>query len=151
MINSHNEDRILKIYSDSLAGPLMQSHRKDKLIPWEGIIVGLLFGFCQSITYMMYATLFYFSSLFMKHYSNNPRNMFIAICTLFFAANSIGQTQQHAPDMGKAYAALNNIYNILEQTTTITSPDNSSTNKIQGGLNLRTFALSILNAVIELG
>ena len=148
------EDRVLKMYSESLNKPLAQSQR-------SAIVIGFLFGFSQMLPYFIYAALFYFNALFQKNYGADPRNAFMALYALLFAASSIGETQQYAPDVGKAYAALYSVYHILEQKPTIESPENPTNNTIKGKIEFRNvyfkyptrndYVLQNFNATIEEG
>eukprot|EP01022_Parablepharisma_sp_SALTPOND_P020295 TRINITY_DN364_c1_g1_i1.p1 TRINITY_DN364_c1_g1~~TRINITY_DN364_c1_g1_i1.p1 ORF type:complete len:1324 (+),score=185.08 TRINITY_DN364_c1_g1_i1:6701-10672(+) len=125
-----SEERILKMYSNSLSAPLSESQ-------YAAVISGLLFGASQLLPYFIYAGLFYFAALFLQKYDDPPRETFIAVYTLLFSAASIGQIQQYAPDMGKAYSSLFSIFGILEQEPSIVPPQNPTKNPIKGRIEFK--------------
>jgi len=125
-----SEQRVIKAYSDALAEPLASSQ-------YAAIITGILFGIGQLIPYLVYAGLFYFAAYFQTEYGDDPKNTFVAVYSLLFAAQSIGQSQQYAPDMGKAYAALFSIYGIQDQLPAITSPEKPVKNEIKGKIEFK--------------
>jgi ATP-binding cassette subfamily B (MDR/TAP) protein 1 len=149
-----SEDRILMLYSQSLELPLQESN-------CSAIVNGILYGVSQSITYFIYAGLFYFSAFFMKEHGDDPRKMFMAVYALFFAAASVGQMQQYAPDMGVAYSALHSVYGITDQKPAIFSPQNPTSNEICGRIEFKNvkfkyptrndYVLQDFSAVIEAG
>eukprot|EP00826_Nyctotherus_ovalis_P054726 TRINITY_DN718_c0_g1_i5.p1 TRINITY_DN718_c0_g1~~TRINITY_DN718_c0_g1_i5.p1 ORF type:complete len:1232 (-),score=388.43 TRINITY_DN718_c0_g1_i5:253-3948(-) len=149
-----SEERIIKMYSESLEAPLEKSK-------FTAIINALLYGFSQCITNFIYAGLFYFSALFLKNYGDDPRKMFMAVYALFFAAAAVGQMQQYAPDVGEAYAALYSVYGIADQVPSISSPENPTTNEIKGRIEFKDvnfkyptrsdYVLQDFNAVINPG
>ena len=150
-----SEERILRIYSQSLEAPLKKSNL-------SAVINGMLFGFGQCIgTYFVFAGLFYFSALFMRNYGEDPRKMFMAVYALFFAAAFVGQMQQYAPDMGVAYSALHSVYGIIDQKPVIISPKNPTSNEIRGKIEFKNvkfkyptrndYVLQDFSAVIEPG
>ena len=149
-----SEEKVVRMYSESLAEPLAQSQ-------YASIISGLILGVSQLMPYWVYAALFYFCALFLQKYGDNPRDTFVAVYSLLFAANAIGQAQQYAPDMGKAYAALFGIYGMLDQKSAITSPEKPTTNVIKGKIEFKDvsfkyptrddYVLQGFSAVIEAG
>ncbi len=149
-----SEPRILKMYNDSLEGPLKLSQRM-------AVISGVLFGLGQMIPFLMYAGLFYFAALFLDRYGDAPRDTFIAVYALLFAAMAIGQVQQHAPDMGKAYSSLLSVYGILSQESKVKNPEQPTENAIKGRVEFRNvsfkyparndYILKDFNLIIEPG
>eukprot|EP00826_Nyctotherus_ovalis_P054724 TRINITY_DN718_c0_g1_i13.p1 TRINITY_DN718_c0_g1~~TRINITY_DN718_c0_g1_i13.p1 ORF type:complete len:472 (-),score=134.92 TRINITY_DN718_c0_g1_i13:82-1497(-) len=149
-----SEERILVIYSDSLEEPIQNSKR-------TAVINGFLYGFSQCINFLTFAAFFYFAALFLKHYDDDPQRMFMAMYALYFAATSIGQMQQYAPDVGQAYAALNSVYGVIDQHPGIESPENPVNSEIRGKIEFRNvnfkyptrngYVLKDFNAVIEPG
>eukprot|EP00831_Metopus_contortus_P016828 TRINITY_DN1708_c0_g1_i3.p1 TRINITY_DN1708_c0_g1~~TRINITY_DN1708_c0_g1_i3.p1 ORF type:complete len:464 (+),score=72.63 TRINITY_DN1708_c0_g1_i3:1685-3076(+) len=107
-----SEARIMKMYGDSLQAPIVALEKKA----W---IIGLLFGIGQCIPNLVYAGLFFFNALLSKEYDLNPKNSFIAMFSLLFAAMQVGQLQTYAPDLGKASASIVQIFGILDQKPSI--------------------------------
>ncbi len=125
-----SEPRVMKMYTDSLQGPLKISQKM-------AMMSGILFGIGQMMPLLVYSGLFYFAARFMVDYGDNPRNTFVAVYSLLFAASAIGQIQQHAPDMGKAYSSLFSVYGILGQETKIQNPPEPTNNEIKGRIEFK--------------
>ena len=150
-----SEDRIIEDFSKALEGPSESVQR-------QSIITGVLYGISQFLPFVIYPGLYYFTALFMIHYGADPKNSFIAVYTLLFSAVAIGNTQQYAPDMGKATSALYSIYGITDQPSKITSKEGAETKKeIKGKIEFKNvsfkyptreeYILQNFNMVIEPG
>ena len=112
----NSQERILTMFINALAIPLSALQSK-------AIISGLCFGLSQMLPFLVYSALFYFCALFAKYYSADPRTSFAAVYALLFGAMAVGQSQQYAPDMGKASSALVSIYEITDEMPSISSTD----------------------------
>eukprot|EP00826_Nyctotherus_ovalis_P045944 TRINITY_DN5133_c0_g1_i7.p1 TRINITY_DN5133_c0_g1~~TRINITY_DN5133_c0_g1_i7.p1 ORF type:complete len:1278 (-),score=456.32 TRINITY_DN5133_c0_g1_i7:19-3852(-) len=125
-----SQEKVLKLFTDSLEKPLANSQN-------SAIVAGVLFGLGQLIINLVFAGLFYFAVWFMVNKGDDPRDSFIAVYSLLFAAMSIGQMQQYAPDIGKAYTSLFSIYGILEQQPKVTSPKEPTNNQVTGRIEFK--------------
>jgi len=125
-----SQERVLSLYMESLQKPLANSQN-------SAIIAGGLFALGQLIVNLVFAGLFYFTVLFMTKQGDDPRNSFIAVYSLLFAAMSIGQLQQYAPDLGKAHSSLFSIYGIMEQQPKIISSKMPTETEIKGRIEFK--------------
>eukprot|EP01022_Parablepharisma_sp_SALTPOND_P004760 TRINITY_DN120914_c2_g1_i1.p1 TRINITY_DN120914_c2_g1~~TRINITY_DN120914_c2_g1_i1.p1 ORF type:complete len:1441 (+),score=125.37 TRINITY_DN120914_c2_g1_i1:280-4602(+) len=149
-----NERRTSEMYKTSLVKPLKQGQK-------AAIVSGVLFGVSQLLPFLIYSQLFYLAALFLVKYNDNPRDTFITVYALLFSAMALGQIQQYAPDMGKAYASLHAVYGIIEQKPKIASPANPVNNTINGRIEFQNvsfryptrsdFVLQNLNLTIQPG
>ena len=149
-----SEQRILDMYSDSLKKVLTQ-------LQSGSIIGGILFGFSQMLVFLTHSAIFYFSALFINKYNDDPKSIFIAAYSLFFSSGEVGQIQQYSPNIGRAYAALFTIFEMIDKKPSIESPENHINNEIKGKIEFKNvyfkyptrndYVLKNFNATIDAG
>lgn len=92
--------------------------------------VGIAFGLSQFVTFSLFATLFYFSSLFQMEYGVDGQDSFIALFSLMYAAFQVGNSQSMGADVGKAKKSAVKIFGIVDVDSRINplkQPESSKT------------------------
>jgi len=116
-----HEDMLVKKYEELLA-PI---HKKAM---WRGVTSGLAFGYSQFSQYVVFAVMFWAGGAIIKNseideetgeLSINPEDIFIALFAIMFGANAAGTAASFGPDAGKAEAAAQKIFRIIETKSTI--------------------------------
>ena len=56
-------------------------------------VIGIVFGFSQFVQYAVFAALYYFGAVFIKHdpISNSPNDVFVSIFAMMFGAKAAGE------------------------------------------------------------
>jgi ATP-binding cassette subfamily B (MDR/TAP) protein 1 len=81
---------------------------------------GIAFGFSQFSVMAVFAVLFYAAGCLMENnHDLDPGDVFIAIFSMMFGAQSVGNSQQFGPDLGKSIAAAKRIFGIIDQPSRI--------------------------------
>ena len=88
--------------------------------------IGLAFGVSQFSQYATFAAMFYGGGLVLEasklddgSYSINPEDVFVAIFAILFGASQAGMAASYGPDMGKATAAADRVFKIIEHESEI--------------------------------
>jgi len=126
------EDKLLKNYSDKLAGPLREAEINAQKS-------GLAFGAGQFINFGVYALLFYVGALFIRDDGLGFQDMFQSIMAIMMACMAAGNALQLAPDVGSAKNAAINIFTILDSKPSIDldDPKQTARNPVRGNIEFR--------------
>lgn len=92
---------------------------------------GFAFGLSQFSQYLVFAAMFWFGGLIIKNSIDeetgmptiNPEDIFIALFAIMFGASQAGTAQSFGPEMGKANAAAEKIFRIIEHPSPINAID----------------------------
>jgi hypothetical protein len=84
--------------------------------------MGFSFGISQCSQYLVFAAMFFFGGKIIKDNVNeetgeaevDPTDVFIAMFAIMFGATQAGSAASYGPDMGKANAAAEKIFKIIE-------------------------------------
>jgi ATP-binding cassette, subfamily B (MDR/TAP), member 1 len=90
-----------------------------KTINKTSFVNGIAFGFSQFCMFVTHAIIFYAGGSFLYQGTLTVKNMLRAIFVFIFAAFGLGQAQQFAGDMSAAKSALVNIFNVLDEPSSI--------------------------------
>jgi len=115
-----HEEMLVKKYEE-----LLQPIHKKAM--FRSITSGAAFGFSQFSQYLVFAIMFYAGGAIIKNSIDEdngeikiePENIFIALFAIMFGANAAGNAASFGPDMGKAEAAAQKIFKIIERPSTI--------------------------------
>ena len=88
---------------------------------------GFAFGLSQFSQYLVFAAMFWFGGLIIKNSIDeetgmptiSPEDVFIALFAIMFGASQAGTAQSFGPEMGKANAAAEKIFKIIEHPSAI--------------------------------
>jgi len=114
------EDKLLKNYSDKLAGP-------ERVAVRSAQFSGLALGGGNFITFGVYAVIFYVSAIVMRDHGITFLNMFMAMMGIILACITVANAIQFAPDAGAAQKATINIFRILDTKPAIDIDDPNQT------------------------
>ena len=102
------------------------SHDEAKLAHLK---IGIAFGVSQFSQYATFAAMFYGGGRVLEAsketingveiYTINPENVFCAIFAILFGASQAGMAASYGPDMGKATAAADRVFKIIEHESEI--------------------------------
>lgn len=122
-----HEGQIIKDYEILITAPFNNIINKTHLM-------GLIFGFSQFLQYGVFALLFYVGAEVIQKNPGvyiegtttltykmgaSPTDIFCAIFAIMFGAMAAGDAQQFGPDMGKANAAADKIFKIVDAKSEI--------------------------------
>ena len=91
------------------------------------IKAGLAIGLANFFVYVVFAAMFYSAGVIIKNnydaetgqYDINPQDVFTAIFAMFFASTNAGMAASMGPDMGRAKAAADRIFKIIDSASKI--------------------------------
>lgn len=86
------------------------------------IKMGATFGLSQATQYIVFAAMFWFGGKFINDSIDeatgepdlDPEDVFIAMFAIMFGASAAGSASSYGPEVGKATAAAEKIFGILE-------------------------------------
>jgi ABC-type multidrug transport system fused ATPase/permease subunit len=89
--------------------------------------IGASFGLAQCSQYMVFAAMFYFGGKIINDSidettglpDTDPEKVFISIFAIMFGASAAGSASSYGPEMGKAKAAAEKIFKIIEHPSSI--------------------------------
>jgi ATP-binding cassette, subfamily B (MDR/TAP), member 1 len=102
-----NEQILLGFLNERLKKP-------ESLIVKKANIAGVSLGYSQLMMFVIYAIVFYVGAIFHRDQGLHMRNMFASIFAIMFAAFGAGNNNQFMVDVGQAYNAAKNIFEILD-------------------------------------
>jgi ATP-binding cassette, subfamily B (MDR/TAP), member 1 len=102
-----------------------------KTINKTSFVNGIAFGFSQFCMFIIYAIIFYAGGSFMYQGTLTVKSMFRAIFVLLFAGFGLGQAQQYVGDMSAARSAIVNIFNVLDEPSSINAIEISKNTAIK--------------------
>lgn len=111
---------IIKMYGDLLRPA--QQVAKSLIIK-----IGMAFGVSQFAQYLVFAAMFWSGGKIIeasydedtKQYGIDPTDLFIGLFAIMFGASHAGSSQAFGPDMGKANAAAERIFKIMQYPSAI--------------------------------
>jgi len=92
-------------------------------------MMAFFFGVSQFISQGMMCLFYYVAGQFMFHLQLDPTDLFIAMYAMLFGAISMGNAQSFGPDVGKANAAANSIFKIIDSKSHIDPMGEDEINK----------------------
>lgn len=121
-IYSYNmQKKVVRMYTRILKNGM-------KTINKTSIVNGVAFGFSQFCMFIIYSIIFYAGGSFMYQGTLTVKNMFRAIFSILFAGFGLGQAQQYVGDMSAARSAIVNIFNVLDEPSSIDAIEISKQN-----------------------
>ena len=126
------EDKLLKNYSEKLAGPERRAMKSAQLS-------ALALGVGNFFNYGIYGMLFYVGAILMRDYNIGFTNMYMAIMGINQGCTSLSNILQFASDVGNAHKAADNIFSTLDTKSAIDINDSRQTVRktIKGDIEFR--------------
>ncbi len=114
------EQEVLWLYEDKLVEPL-------RLITKKGMISGLMFGFSQAITFLIFGSIFLAGAAFIRDgiltntfneqgelTRSASEKLFVALFGIMFAGFGAGQNSQFMPDVAEGNLSAARLFKILD-------------------------------------
>ncbi|KAF8957257.1 multidrug resistance protein 1 [Flammula alnicola] len=101
------EDDCLRLYSESLEGPLRKSNR-------TAIWSNMLYAFSQSLTFFVIALIFWFGATLVSRLEASTFQFFIGLMSTTFGAIQAGNVFSFVPDISSAKGAGSDIIKLLD-------------------------------------
>ena len=132
VVSFGTEDRLLKSYSDKLAGP-------EKSAIKSAHLSALALGAGNFFNYGIYGMLFYVGAVIMRDHGISFTDMFMAIMGINLGCQALSNALQFAPDIGASQKAAANIFRIFDTKPAIDMNDPRQTIKteIKGDIEFR--------------
>ncbi len=126
------EDKLLKNYSDKLAGT-------EKIAMKSAHMSALALGIGNFFNYGIYGMLFYVGAIIMRDHGLSFTNMYMAIMGINQGCSSLSNAVQFASDVGAAHKAAANIFGTLDTKSAIDINDAKQVVKkpIKGDIEFR--------------
>ena len=94
---------------------------------WYNFKIGGAMGFGQFVTYCAMAAMFYFASVLIDNSCDpatqictiNPEDVFMALFAIMFGMSHAGTVQAFGPDIGRASAAADRVFTIIQHPSDI--------------------------------
>ncbi|KAG6377083.1 P-loop containing nucleoside triphosphate hydrolase protein [Boletus reticuloceps] len=106
------EEDCLRLYSESLDGPLRNSNRTTK---WSS----LLYAFSQSITFYVIALVFWYGARLVSYLELSTMAFFVSLMSTTFGAIQAGNIFAFVPDISSARSAAAAIVKLIDSTPEI--------------------------------
>jgi ATP-binding cassette, subfamily B (MDR/TAP), member 1 len=121
------EDDCLRLYSESLEGPLQESNR-------TAVWSNLLFAITQAMSFFVIALVFWYGSRLISTLEFGTYAFFVALQTTVFGAIQAGNVFSFVPDMSSARGAAADIVDLLDSRPTIDaeSTEGKTPQNVQG-------------------
>ncbi|KAK7863891.1 hypothetical protein R5R35_007224 [Gryllus longicercus] len=106
------ESLFVDLYMEKLIEPYKEARK-------QALVYSIIFGFSQTVIYMMYAAAFRFGSYLIEIGDMEPTNVYRVFFALAFCAASIGQTSAYLQDYTKAKMAAALMFQLMDRKTDI--------------------------------
>ncbi|GLH02052.1 Multidrug resistance protein homolog 65 [Gryllus bimaculatus] len=106
------EALFVDLYMEKLIEPYKEARK-------QALVYSIIFGFSQTVIYMMYAAAFRFGSYLIEIGDMEPTNVYRVFFALAFCAASIGQTSAYLQDYTKAKMAAALMFQLMDRKTDI--------------------------------
>ena len=84
-------------------------------------VSGFFYGYSQFMRFFFVAIVFYISAVFVNKQNDDPKNTYLAVYILFIAAVGSGMAISSVPPLGKARKSAENIFEIIDEKSKISS------------------------------
>ena len=126
------QDQICELYNDGMVGP-------EKTVQKKANTAGLGFSFSQFVMFAVYGLAFWFGGQMVSQGKMTFDDMLKAFFSILLAAFGLAQAQMAFPDMGKASAAVQRVFAVIDRVPEIdsSSPAGDKPEKVVGDIELK--------------
>lgn len=126
------QDQICELYNEGMVGP-------EKTVRKKANTAGMGFSFSQFVMFAVYGLAFWFGGQMVSRGKMTFDEMLKAFFSILLAAFGLGQAQMAFPDMGKASAAVQRVFEVIDRVPAIdsSSPAGEKPSDIVGDIELK--------------